>query len=425
MIELKNNLTCTGCSLLCDDIAVQLENGIIKTTHQVCARGYGRFYQVNFKYRLLEALKRVGGVQEGISYEDALKDAVKLLKNAKRPVFFGWTSATSEAQQKGVQLAKKYKAVLECASTCSVGGAIEKFLTQNIMIPSLTDIRDNADVLLFWGSNPTASHIRLLSKYSLLARGTNTSRGIEDRTVITIDIRNTDMSKFSEEFLQVEPGKDKQLIESLIKIIDGKSFSEESVAKIPRKTLYNVANILKDARFGVMFFGNGFVKTEENINLLIQFYEILKGKGVKFGIIPLDGGYNAIGFNKNLKNMEDLGLNADFMQTPAVQDHNLLINLLKSGEMDLLFVVGADPISNLPFGISKLIAKLKIVSIDFQQTPTTRLSDIVIPTTIPGVESGGTSYRLDFEPISLKPFMKPPQRVHSDEEILGDLLKMS
>jgi formylmethanofuran dehydrogenase subunit B len=156
---------------------------------------------------------------------------------------------------------------------------------------------------------------------------------------------------------------------------------------------------------------------------LFHFLDVVKQKGGQFGAIPLDGGYNAVGFNTNLKKMVGLELNADLRQDPTIQNQDLFVSMLKKGEIDLLVNLGADPISNFPFSISKLIAKIPIVSIDFQQTPTTRLSKVVIPTMIPGVESAGTAYRLDFTPITLKKFLAAPNGIHSDEDIISALLK--
>ncbi|MHA1130273.1 MAG: formylmethanofuran dehydrogenase subunit B [Candidatus Helarchaeota archaeon] len=425
MADLKNDIICTGCSLLCNDIAIEIEQGKVKTTHHVCARGYGQFYQLDFKYRLLKPLLNVNGQQKEVSYEEAIKEAIILLKKAKNPFFYGWASTTLEAQQKGIQLAQKYNAAIDCTATCTIGAAVQQFLQKNIEIPNLEDIRDNADVIIFWGSNPTASHIRLLSKFCLMARGTNTARGIEDRTAITIDIRKTDMSKFSEEYLRIAPGGDTDLLKSFLQILEGKSFTKDEVAGVSRKTIYNVVNLIKDARFGVIFFGNGYMKSAENMNTLIKFLEILKQRGVKFGAIPLDGGYNAIGFNTSLQKQVDLTLNADFRQPQCVGNQSLLTTTLESGEVDLLFVVGSDPISNLPSYLSKLIAQIPIITIDYQQTPTTMYSKVVIPTTIPGVESAGTAYRLDFQPVQLKKILEPPEGIHSDESILNDLLKLA
>ncbi|HUY01543.1 MAG TPA: formylmethanofuran dehydrogenase subunit B [Candidatus Deferrimicrobium sp.] len=423
MPEIIKDLVCTGCSMLCDDIIVELEKGKILKTHHVCARGYGRYYQVNFNYRIFRPILRMDGKEEEVSYERAISETINLLKTARNPFFYGWASATSEAQQKGIQLAQKYKGMIGSAATFSIGRAIQQFLQKNIEVPSLKSIKDNADVLLFWGANPTASHIRLLSRYALFARGANTDRGMEDKVAITVDIRNTDMRKFSQSFWRIDPGKDRFLLEGLTKIIEGKALTEDQIANIPRKELYDVANTIKDARFGVIFFGNGYGKTSENMASLFHFLDVLKQKGVQFAAIPLDGGYNAIGFNINLKKVVGLELIADFRQDPVVQNQDLFISMLRKGEIDLLVNLGADPISNCPFSISKLIAQIPIVSIDFQQTPTAKLSNVVIPTMIPGVESAGTAYRLDFTPITLKKFLAAPNGIHSDEDIISALLK--
>jgi len=366
---------------------------------------------------------KANGKQKEISYEDAIKRTVDLLKSSENPFFYGWASATSEAQEKGINLAQKVNGRIDCASAGTIGMGVQPLIQNNIELPKLPEIKASADVLVFLGSNPTASHIRLLSKYALLARGANTSRGIEDRVAITIDIRKTDISKFSEEFLQITPGKAGDLLETLSQIIEGKSISAETVANVSRKDLYEVANIMKDARYGVIFFGGGYLKTEENMTALISLLKTLKQKEVEFGAIPLDGGYNALGFCKNLKEQASTELNADFKQNQPIKVDNLLLNTLKKGEIDLLFVLGSDPISNYPFHLSKQLAKIPMISIDFQHTPTTKLSKIVLPTTIPGVESAGTAYRLDLEPITLKSFMTPPAGVHSDEKILQDLLE--
>jgi len=423
MPEIKTNLVCSGCSLLCDDIAIELEQGKIKKTYHVCARGYGRFYQVDFKYRLLKPLIKRDGKFHEIAYEEALRTASQMLKEAKNPFFYGWSSATSEAQEKGMLLAKKYKGVIDCSSNLTIGVAVQQFLQKSIEPPKLPFIKDNADLLIFLGCNPTASHIRLLSKYALLARGSKTARGLEDRRAITIDIRTTDMVKFSQHFLKVAPGTDRLLLESFTQILEGKSFTEEEVAHIPRKEIYDVVNTLKDGRTGVLFFGNGYTKTPENMATLFRFLEVLTQKGVKIGAIPLDGGYNAIGFAMNLKKKYNLELNADFRKPKATQNEDLFKKALKNGEIDLLFILGADPISNFPFEFSKKIAKIPIIAIDFQHTPTTQNAKLVIPTTIPGVESAGTAFRLDFEKTTLTPCLHAPEGILSDEELLNQLLQ--
>jgi len=423
MPEIKTNLVCSGCSLLCDDIAIELEQGKIKKTYHVCARGYGRFYQVDFKYRLLKPLIKRDGKFHEIAYEEALRTASQMLKEAKNPFFYGWSSATSEAQEKGMLLAKKYKGVIDCSSNLTIGVAVQQFLQKSIEPPKLPFIKDNADLLIFLGCNPTASHIRLLSKYALLARGSKTARGLEDRRAITIDIRTTDMVKFSQHFLKVAPGTDRLLLESFTQILEGKSFTEEEVAHIPRKEIYDVVNTLKDGRTGVLFFGNGYTKTPENMATLFRFLEVLTQKGVKIGAIPLDGGYNAIGFAMNLKKNYNLELNADFRKPKSTQNEDLFKKALKNGEIDLLFILGADPISNFPFEFSKKIAKIPIIAIDFQHTPTTQNAKLVIPTTIPGVESAGTAFRLDFEKTTLTPCLHAPEGILSDEELLNQLLQ--
>ena len=57
------------------------------------------------------------------------------------------------------------------------------------------------------------------------------------------------------------------------------------------------------------------------------------------------------------------------------------------------------------------------------QTPTTELSNIVIPTAFTGVEVGGVAYRMDGVPLELKKVVEPPEGVLTDEEVFKIMSK--
>ena len=64
---------------------------------------------------------------------------------------------------------------------------------------------------------------------------------------------------------------------------------------------------------------------------------------------------------------------------------------------DCILVVGSDPFSSLPQSLLRRLqgVNVNIVCLDHFPTLTAEAADVVIPTGVPGVESGGSVVRLD------------------------------
>lgn len=65
------------------------------------------------------------------------------------------------------------------------------------------------------------------------------------------------------------------------------------------KKILELANILKGAKFGVMFVGRGLIYSLENLEPLFKLMEILNEKA-NFHLIPMVSSSNTMGFNENL-----------------------------------------------------------------------------------------------------------------------------
>ena len=67
------------------------------------------------------------------------------------------------------------------------------------------------------------------------------------------------------------------------------------------------------------------------------------------------------------------------------------------------------------------MAKKPLILIDNHITATSHIAEVVLPTTITGIESSGLAYRLDQVPIELNKIINPPNNLPSDEELLNQL----
>ena len=102
----RESLVCPGCSCLCDDLDVTLENGRIIEVANVCLWGAGKFLSTK-KFRTKSPRGRLTAFQvrrrgrwQEVRYEEALEQAAALLAQAQRPLVYGLTSSGVWAQKR-------------------------------------------------------------------------------------------------------------------------------------------------------------------------------------------------------------------------------------------------------------------------------------------------------------------------------------
>ena len=292
---------------------------------------------------------------------------------------------------------------------------------------TLGEAKNRADLVIFWGCNPMHAHPRHMGRYSVFARGFFRERGRRDRTVVVVDPRKTDTAKLADLHLQVEPNRDYELISAMRAVLRGMELKADKVAGIPVDTIYEVVEACKKVQFGQLYFGMGVTMSrgkhriiDNAINLIIDLNAY-----TKFGLMPMRGHYNVNGFNQVMSWLTGYPYAVDF--TRGYPRYNpgetSTIDLLLRGEIDVMMNIAADPGAHFPQKAVEHIAKIPVVSIEPHQTPTTELSNIVIPTAFTGVEVGGVAYRMDGVPLELKKVVEPPEGVLTDEEVFKIMSK--
>jgi formylmethanofuran dehydrogenase subunit B len=98
-------------------------------------------------------------------------------------------------------------------------------------------------------------------------------------------------------------------------------------------------------------------------------------------------------------------------------------DILNRQEADAALIIGSDPMSHLPAASSDYLRKIPTITIDPHKSLTTEESYIVIPSTLVGIESEGTVYRMDVVPLLAKKILNPPENMHSDVEILDMIIQ--
>ena len=188
MSTVVEHVTCPFCGCLCDDLTVEAEGVEIRKVRLACSSGQGIFMDYDPRPRR----PLVDGRE--VEWENAVAEAASILSAADSPLIYGLSSSASEAQRKAVALADRIGAVID--STSSVCHGPTGLAMQAVGEPTCTlgEVRDRADLLVFWGCNPDASHLRHFPRFSLTAKGALTPNGRADRTVYVVDVRPTGSS---------------------------------------------------------------------------------------------------------------------------------------------------------------------------------------------------------------------------------------
>jgi formylmethanofuran dehydrogenase subunit B len=400
-------VTCTGCALLCEDIDVVVEDNRVKETRNACRRGAAKFR--GCKNRLTPSVNK-----KQTDIDASIKKASELLKTAKSPMLFGWSNSTCEAQAKGIQAAKKLNAIIDDTSSFCQGILIEKVLQKKFRTCSLEDIRNQADVLVYWGSDAQDSEPRHLSRFSYFPRGEDRQRGYEeDRTAIAIDVRESNTAKICKgHFYRIPLKGDREFILALTDALSGK------VPAYDAKRILELANILKKAEFGVIFAGIGLTYSiKDELDILVALTDRLPN----FHMLPMVGHYNMRGFNENL--FKETGfVNRVKFDGKAVHDNRYaIVEALRQKAIDALLVVGSDPLLSLPRSVLPHLAAIPVICIDPCVTLTSKIAAVTIPAAVSGVESGGSAVRMDGRVIELSKVVK--SNYLSDTEILARIME--
>jgi len=417
MGDLKK-IICVGCSLLCDDIMIELKDKELEHVYHACSKGYYYLKSLNDSKRHLKSQLKDGNEYKDLEIQDAISKAAEMIKSSKHVLIYGLNNSSNEAIGTAIVLADKIGGSIDSSATYYKGMAIQQILSKKLPVANFKDIMDKGDTILFWGTNPSSSHLRLLSKYVVLTRGELTQKGKEDRNVALIDIFKTQMRRLSDIFLRVNPGEDDQLLQALIDLIDGKPLQAEKIAGIPKSEVEDLTSTLKRIDFGAIFFGSGlFNSNPQNISSLITLVNKLNSDTTKISMIPTAVLTNTVGFCKIM--LDKTGsVNYDF----DTKSPKSLIEEVGNGNVDLLILVNSDPFEHLPASITEKLKEIPIISLTTHPDLSTKHAELIIPISLFGLEHGGTLNRMDFTEINVQGCLEPPEKVWSEEKILKEIM---
>ncbi|MBU2617609.1 MAG: formylmethanofuran dehydrogenase subunit B [Euryarchaeota archaeon] len=418
---IHEHVVCPFCGCLCDDLEVTVEDGKVVNTKRGCIIAKSKF--MNHDRDRAKPMLRKDDELIGVSIEEAIDRAAEILKSADHPLIYGLSSTECDAQRAATELAELVGGTIDNTASVCHGPTLASVQAIGVVKCTLGEIKNRADLVIFWGCNPGEAHMRHFLRYSVLSKGLFTQEGRKDRTVIVVDVRENASTKLADIFLKIRPNSDFEIISALRAAIKGHEVGD--VAGVAGGTIKEVAEKMKSCKFGVLFFGLGLTMSKGkhmNIDAALSLVRDLNDY-TKFAMNPMRGHFNVAGANEVLIWQTGYPYSVNFSRGyPRYNPGEFsAVDVLSRKECDAALIIAADPLSSFPLRASEHLAKIPTIVIDPKNSMTSLVAEVVIPTAMVGVECEGTAYRMDCIPIRLRKVVEP--EFPSDKEVLEEIIE--
>ena len=416
------NAICTFCGCLCDDIHLTVvgEGRDARITHaeNACPLGQVWFGQ----FATPQPVGPIASIQgRDASLSEAVDAAAHLLVNACSPLIYGLNATTCETQAQATALADFVAANLDTPTSTSQGPSGSAFLKVGESGAMFGEIRNRADLVIYWGSNPEVSQPRHMSRH-ILPAGLQVPNGRADRTIVVIDVERTPTADQADLFLQVKPDSDFDLIWALRALLKGKTVGAdiEAATGVPLATLQALVTRMKQCHFGVFLYGAGLTATRgRHFNLgALQALTTELNDHAHFVARALRAGGNPTGADNVLTWQTSYPFAVNFGNGfPRFNPGEFSASeVLSRGETDAVVIVASDPARYLSKAALEQLAQIPHIVIGPNPTAISSAARVAFTTATYGIHTPGTVYRSDGVTLELRPALPSPYP--SDEAVL-------
>jgi formylmethanofuran dehydrogenase subunit B len=351
----------------------------------------------------------------------AIERAAAILQPARSPLIYGLSRSSTAGQRAAARLADQIGAVIDTtASTCHAP-SILALQEVGESTATLGEIKNRADLVIYWGANPVESHPRHLERYALLPHGMFLPGGRADRTLVAVDVQPTGTTELADLFVQVEPGRDFEALWTLRALIQGLPLEPGTPTGAPLEVLTRLARRMKSCGCGVVFFGLGLTRHglgHRNVEALLRLVTDLNAY-TRFHAKRMRVYGDVAGADSVLCWQTGYPFSVSLSRGyPRYNPGEYSANeLLERGEADACLLVGSEGVSKLSRAAIEHLRRIPTITLDYPTVASAIPATVRFTTAVYGVHLPGTAYRMDEVPIPLRAVL--PAQYPSDAEVLS------
>lgn len=412
------NVACLGCGCVCDDLRLSVSRGQIVNAERACELGE-RWLRA--RHPPGEPAAEIDG--RPIAYDEALERSAEILRSADYPLVYGLSQSNTFGQRAAVSLAEQLGAVIDTsASVCHAPSVMAQQEVGKVTC-SLGEVRNRADLVIFWGSDPLTTHPRHWERYSVDPRGRFVRGGRADRFVVVADTTRTASAAAADLFLPIEPGRHFEALFALRAMLRGTTLRDDACLGAPAALLRELAGRMNRTRFGAVFFGAELAREESgrcNVQVLLQMVADLNDSR-RWVAMRMRVQGNVVGADTVLAWQTSYPFAVNMARGfPRYNPGEFSVQgVLGRGEADACLLVGSETLGWLPVAAIDHLRRIPTVLLDSTGRETPISPTVRFRTAAPGIHLPGTVYRMDGIPIPLRAVL--PSDYPGDAEILGEI----
>jgi formylmethanofuran dehydrogenase subunit B len=381
--------TCLGCGCACDDITVVVQGGRIAETINTCSLGRSWFGDGATPGEV-----RSGG--RAVSLERAIADAATLLGAAQRALVYLAPDITSESQRATVAIADRLGAVLD-SPTSEIADGILAAQRRGRAGATLGEIRQRADLIVFWGVDPSVRYPRYTTRYAVDPVGIQAPEGRRSRTVIAVDVGVSRGPDSADERVIVPPTEEVDALSAMRAAVLGRSAGIPALGRVE-----DLARRMARGRYTVIVHDAEPSEPAADPNraeALGALAQALNGSS-RCALSSLRAGGNRSGADVVLTWQTGFPMAVDFAPGyPCYRPRDGAAVWLDAREIDAALVVGAA--ARLPTAIIRGLAAVPTVAIGPAASAAPFDAAVAIDTGVAGIHESGTAFRMDDVPLPL------------------------
>lgn len=350
--------------------------------------------------------------------ETAFRRAAELLRGSVSPLVYGLSRSTTDGQRAATALAERLGATID--TTASTGHAPSLLALQDIGESTCTlgEIKNRADLVIYWGSDPLRTHPRHMERYAVHPRGRFIPEGRAGRHVVVADDTFTNSAKEADAYIPLVSGSHWEAFETLRALVKGVPAPQATPA------LRDLAERMKNCRCGVIFFGHVVVHepaAHRTVASLLQLVTDLNSH-TRFYARRMRRYGDVAGADAVLSWQTCYPFGVNFARGYPRYNPGEFTgpDMLARGEVDLALIVCSETAADLPEPALDRLRRIPVILLDPPGDEPVVPAAVRFTTAVYGIHRPGIAYRMDNVPIPLRTLL--PTDLPGDDAILNELL---
>lgn len=408
-----DHVTCLGCGCGCDDIAVTVRDDRIVDLSPPCPVSRAWFGDGVVPWDVLRSGKAV-------ELHAAVGEAAGVLtgKPGRILVYIGGDLGTA-SQRCALQIADLLQATVDTATSPTAATGLLAAQRRGRATATLGEIRNRADVVLFWATDPSRRYPRFQSRYAPEPIGTQVPRGRADRCVISVHVGSEKAPSTADASLALDPGDEIAALSVMRAAVAG---NQPSGLTPPLREAVALVGRLSSARYAVLIHDAEPTAEPRNslrVEGLLTLAQALNGP-TRAALLTLRAGGNRVGAESVLTWQSGFPMAVDYSRGHPryVPEQRGWHGLDRFGAV---LIVGSAPLDD---GAASALGKIPTIAIGPRASQSKFGPRVAIDTGVAGIHEGGTGYRMDEVPLPLRPPLSATRSTLGVLEALYEALRL-